>query len=124
MTFFRSVLLFCPMACLFAQTPPPTQPPKSPAAPPMTVTMSAENPKPSRVVPPDRVIIAVGDTKITAAQFDQIIDTIPEQARAAARGPGRKQLADQLVRILILAEEGKRRKLDEGSSYKLSLMIQ
>jgi peptidyl-prolyl cis-trans isomerase C len=86
--------------------------------------MSVENPKPTAVFAPDKVVVTVGDLKITAAQFDQIIDSIPEQARAAARGPSRKLFADQLVRILVLAQEGKRRKLDEGAVYKTQTMIQ
>jgi parvulin-like peptidyl-prolyl isomerase len=81
--------------------------------------MSVENPtKAAPVVPPDRVVVAVGDVTITAAQFDQIIDAIPEQYRSAARGSGRKQFADNIVRIEILAQEGKRRKLNESSLYR------
>ena len=86
---------------LLAQTPPPKAAP--PAQP--SVTLSAENPKPMPVVPPGKVVVSVGDLKITAAQFDLIIDSIPEQSRAAARGQSRKLFADQLVRILVLAQE-------------------
>jgi parvulin-like peptidyl-prolyl isomerase len=35
-----------------------------------------------------------------------------------ARGSGRKQFADNVVRIAVLAQEGKRRKLDESSAYR------
>jgi parvulin-like peptidyl-prolyl isomerase len=82
--------------------------------------MSVDNPAPKTmpVVPPDRVVVAVGDLTITAAQFDQIIDALPEQYRAVARGSGRKQFADNVVRIAVLAQEGKRRKLDESSAYR------
>lgn len=120
MTFFRSLLCFGVAGGLLAQTAPPKS--ASPAQP--TVTLSAENPKPMPVVPPDKVVVSVGDLKITAAQFDLIIDSIPEQSRASARGASRKLFADQLVRILVLAQEGKRRKLDEGASYRVQAMIQ
>lgn len=86
--------------------------------------MSVENPRPKAVVPPDKVVISVGDVKITAAQFDLIIDSLPEQSRAAARGPSRKAFADQLVKILVLAQEGKRRKLDQAPGYQMQMMIQ
>jgi parvulin-like peptidyl-prolyl isomerase len=76
------------------------------------------------VVPPDRVVVAAGDLKITAAQFDQIIDALPEQYRAVARGSGRKQFADNVVRIAVLAQEGKRRKLDESSAYRTQSMFE
>jgi parvulin-like peptidyl-prolyl isomerase len=88
--------------------------------------MSVDNPAPKTmpVVPPDRVVVAAGDLKITAAQFDQIIDALPEQYRAAARGSGRKQFADNVVRIAVLAQEGKRRKLDESSAYRTQSMFE
>jgi peptidyl-prolyl cis-trans isomerase C len=147
MMFFRSLLLVCPAACLLAQTPPPPRPvqatpvqpqatPVQPQATPVrpqatpvpkpTVTLTAEDPnaKPMPVVPPDRVVISVGNEKITAAQFDQIIAAIPQQYQASARGAGRKQFADNLVRIMVLAQEGKRRKLDEGQMYKTQISFQ
>jgi parvulin-like peptidyl-prolyl isomerase len=88
--------------------------------------MTLENPAPKTmpVVPPDRVVVTVGDVTITAAQFDQIIDALPEQYRSVARGSGRKQFADNVVRIVVLAQEGKRRKLDETSVYRTQSMFE
>jgi parvulin-like peptidyl-prolyl isomerase len=88
--------------------------------------MTMENPAPKTMpaVPADRVVVAVGDVTITAAQFDQIIDALPEQYRSVARGSGRKQFADNLVRIAVLAQEGKRRKLDESSTYRTQSMFE
>jgi parvulin-like peptidyl-prolyl isomerase len=122
MTLLRIVLLFSPAAWLLAQDPPP-QP--APAAKP-TVTLSVDNPmaKTMPVVPPDRVVIAAGDVTITAAQFDQIIDALPEQYRSVARGSGRKQFADNIVRIAVLAQEGKRQKLDQRSVYRTQSMFE
>lgn len=92
---------------------------------PQTVTLSVEDPasKVMPVVPPDRVVITVGDLKITAAQFDQMIDALPENYRAIARSGGRKQFADNVVRILVLAEEGRRRKINETSAFKTQAMF-
>ena len=124
MTLFRSLLLVSPIACLLAQTAPPPPKPAPPAQP--TVTMSAENPntKPMPVVPPDRVVITVGDTTLTAGQLDQIIESLPEQYRASARGAGRRQFADNVVRILVLTQEGKRRKISETPSYQTQSAFQ
>lgn len=90
-----------------------------------TVTLSVEDPssKVMPTVPPDRTVITVGDLKITAAQFDQMIDAIPENYRPVARGAGRKQFADNVVRILVLAEEGRRRKIDETPAFKTQAMF-
>jgi len=78
--------------------------------------------KPAPVIPPDRVVIQVGDTKLTAGQIDQILQAYPENQRVFANGPGRAQFIDQMVRVLILSEEGKRRKLTETDVYKNQLM--
>jgi len=103
-----TALFFASAACLLAQAPGP-----KPAAPAFTPAVA-----------PDKVVISVGDTTLTAAQFNQLIEMLPEQNRTAARGPGRKQFADEIVRVLVLAEEGKRRKLDETAAYKTQTQFQ
>ena len=122
---FRTLLFLCPCALLLAQTPPPkvTVPPPS-SAPQPAVTATSAKPPDLPTVPPEKVIITVGDTKITSEQFNQIIDSLPPQYQASARGAGRKQTADNLVRILVLSQEGKRRKLDETPAFKIQSMFQ
>jgi peptidyl-prolyl cis-trans isomerase C len=75
-------------------------------------------------VPPETVVLTVGDVKITAAQFEQIVSTLPPQVQASARGPNRRQFADNLVKVFVLSQEGKRRKLDETSAFKTQLQVQ
>jgi peptidyl-prolyl cis-trans isomerase C len=121
MKFFRSILAFG-AACVVlpGQTPPPNSPPPMPQ-----VKLEMENPgvKPP-VVPPDRVIITVGDVKITAGQFDQLIETLAPQYRTMARGTGRKQFADNVVQMIVLGEEAQKRKLDQTVDYKTRAMFQ
>jgi len=74
------------------------------------------------VIPPDRVVIQVGDLKLTAAQVDRILQAYPENQRVFVNGPGRNQFIDQVVRVLLLSEEGKRRKLTETEAYKNQLI--
>jgi len=62
--------------------------------------------------------------KLTAAQIDEVIDSLPEQTRANVRGPGRREFGQTLARILVLAQEGKRRKLDETPAYKIQAEVQ
>jgi peptidyl-prolyl cis-trans isomerase C len=129
MTPFRCLLLL-PAACLLAQTPPPNPVP-SPGAqatpvPKPLATTPKQPPAPAKTqaVPPDRVVLKVGDTSVTAAQFELLIDMLPEQTRASVRNGGRKQFGDNLVRVLVLAEEGKRRGLDQTPAFKLQSMFQ
>ena len=129
---FHALILLGVAAGLRAQTPPPKPAPAAPAPAPaqnaqpnMTpvphMELSVENPEDRKmpVVPPDRVVLSVGDFKLTAGEFDKLIDSLPEQSRAMARGAGRKSYGDFLVQTLVLAEEAKRRKLDDTPLYRL-----
>jgi peptidyl-prolyl cis-trans isomerase C len=123
---FRSMLFVCPAVCLLAQTPPkPAQSGQS-ATPPISVTMTSNDTNAGMVatVPPETVVLTVGDVKLTAAQFDQLVSSLPPQVQASARGPNRKQFADNLVKVFVLSEEGKRRKLDETPAFKTQLQVQ
>lgn len=107
MKLFATVFLAVPASLLAQVTAPkPAEPAYTPA------------------VAPDKVVIVVGDLKVTAAQFNLLIDMLPEQNRAAARGAGRREFADELVRVLALVEEGKRRNLDQTLSYKTQAEFQ
>jgi parvulin-like peptidyl-prolyl isomerase len=148
MSFFRTAVFLCPAAVLLAQTPPPatqtTQPQASRPATPVPATPVPPQPAtPARVVnpdgsitmqmpvhpapaqvPPEKVVLSVGDLTITAKQFDEIADGLQDQYRNFAKGPGRKQFADQLVRILVMAQEGKRRKIDQTPEFKAQAQFQ
>jgi peptidyl-prolyl cis-trans isomerase C len=88
---------------------------------PEGVTLPLEIIQPA-IIPPDRVVIQVGDLKLTSGQVSQILDAYPENQRVFANGPGRAQFIDQVVRVLLLSEEGRRRKLTETEAYKNQLM--
>lgn len=135
MSFFRQFLMIAPAACLLAQTPPApapapaTAPSAAPAAPklatPVPPGLLAPKPGPPQpvAVPPDRVVLKAGSVTLTAAQFDELVEGLPDNAKVMARGPRRKQFGDFLVRVYILSEEGKRRKLDETHAYKVQSML-
>jgi peptidyl-prolyl cis-trans isomerase C len=123
MTFSRSLILFGAATVLLGQTPPPTPPTSAPMP---QVHLSVENPPTVKQpdVPPDRVVIAVGDIKITAAQFNALVANLPPQNRNAAQGPGRKILADNIAKMLTLAQEAQKRKLDQTTEFKNQEMFQ
>jgi peptidyl-prolyl cis-trans isomerase C len=122
MTLHRTLLFFVPAACLLAQNPAPKA--TAPAQPQITAAPPSFSAPATPAVPPDRVVIAVGDFKLTAAQYDQLVSGLPAQTQAAARGPAKKQFAENLVQVFVLAEEGKRRKLDETPEYKTQAEFQ
>jgi peptidyl-prolyl cis-trans isomerase C len=98
--------------------PPATTPPPAPKpfAPPMMPTPS--------MVPPETVVLTVGDDKLTKAQFDIILSTLPPQQQAAAQTPkGRRDIAEKLGEILELAQEARAQKLDQTPKVQMQLML-
>ena len=85
--------------------------------------MSVDNPK-FPEVPPDTVIITVGNVKITEREFDQLIDSLQPQYRAAARGANRKQFADNVVQMITLAQEAEHRKLNDNPEFQTRARFQ
>lgn len=72
----------------------------------------------------DPVVLTVGDQKITQSEFERIVSTLPEQAQAQAKSAdGRRQLADQLVELMVLAQQARAEKLDQVPDVKTRLEI-
>ena len=72
----------------------------------------------SSTLDPNTVVLQVGETKITAKQLDALIDVYPENSQVYLRGPGREQFSQNLIRILVLSEEARKRKLNETEKFK------
>ncbi len=115
--------LFAAGVCLHAQTPPPASGTQS-TSPSMTMQDGKTFPLqvvPPPFIPPARVVIQVGDMTITAGQMDMILEAYPESQRGWVNGPGRQDFVDSVIRVLLLYQEGQRRKLDQTDSYKAQL---
>src|SRR5436309_102197 len=110
MRYLFSAVLFLAANVLSAQTP--AKPPAAtPAKPPAAAPADS----------PDKVVLAVGDEKMTVAQFQEFVNTLPEQYRNPA---ARRQIADKLVDLKALAQEARKRKLDQSPGYKAQLAFQ
>jgi peptidyl-prolyl cis-trans isomerase C len=72
---------------------------------------------------PDHILVQVGDEKLTYADFEAFIADLPPREQAMARGPGRRELAEYLVRMKLLAQEAEKRKLDESEKVKRQLTL-
>jgi peptidyl-prolyl cis-trans isomerase C len=83
---------------------------------------AATAPKPP--ADPDKVVLTVGDQKVTEAQFDNMINAIPAQYQQTARGAGKRQFAEQIVQVLVLSQEAQKRKMDEDAKVKQELAFQ
>ncbi len=91
------------------QTPVPAQAPPSASAP---------------VSDPNKVIITIGDQKITAGQYEDLIAALPAQYQAAARGPGKRTFAERIVELEVLAGEARKRKIDQEPKVKEEVEFQ
>ncbi len=119
------------ISAAFAQTPPPKPAPK-PAAPPSMAAPSSPAPGqsatpaapgPFATLDPDRVVATIGGEKMTAAQFDAIVDGLPAQYQAQVRGPAKRQFMEQLVMIKVLAKQASIMKLEELPTTKQQIQF-
>ncbi len=74
--------------------------------------------------PADPVIIKAGSISITQSEFEGAVKTLPEQYQQFALGQGKKQFAEDFLRLKLLAAEGLKNGLDKDPDVlkQLSLM--
>ena len=113
MRLFALILSLFFGSALSGQSPAPKPAPAQPATPTTPLAKAS-----------DKVVLTVGDEKMTAAQFEEFIDALPDQYRTAARGPGRRQVVDQLVSLKTLAQEARRRKIDQSTAFRAQQAFQ
>lgn len=111
--FFLAILTFS-LPALFAQTP---SMPKA-VTPPATTAAAAP------VADPDKVVLTVGDQKITASQYETLLSALPAQYQASARGSGKRAFAERMAELMVLAQEAEKRKLDQGPKLKEEIAFQ
>ena len=73
---------------------------------------------PATATDPNKVVLTVGDLKITAAQYDDIINSLPAQAQAQIRGMGKRAFGERIAELMVLSQEAEKRKLDQAAEGK------
>lgn len=68
--------------------------------------------------------MTIGTEKVTDKQFDAFVDALPDQIKAQAKGPMKRQVAEQLVRVRLLANEAKKRGLDKEPGFQAKAAFQ
>ena len=69
-----------------------------------------------------KVVMRVNGDPITEAEFEAFMSAVPEQQRAMFAGPaGKRELANELVRMKTLEQEAKRRGLDRDPELRSQL---
>lgn len=81
----------------------------------LAVPVLAQAPKPDAT----KVVLSIGDIKMTAADFDDIINALPPQYQQQARtGPGRRAFAEQYIQLRLLADQATKQKIDQTDKVK------
>ena len=72
----------------------------------------------------DPIVIAAGDVAIRQSEFEQALKTLPEQYQQYAMGAGKRQFAEDYLRMKMLAAEGTKAGLDKSPDViaQLNLM--
>jgi len=73
---------------------------------------------------PDKVILTIGPTKFTEAQYETLVNALPQQYQTYARGAGKRQFAENLVQLMILSDEAEKRHLDGQPKVQEQLKFQ
>jgi hypothetical protein len=104
------------IAAAIAQT---TAPKPKPAQPPAAPQLPAKGPFAD--IDPDRVVATIGTEKLTARQFDAIVDSLPPQVQAQINGPGKRQFVEGLVKVKIMAKQAVTMNLDKDPMVQTQL---
>ena len=89
-----------------------------------TAPVPVPAPAPAPPPEPDKVVLTIGNEKITEAQFDDMINAVPEQYRQYARGAGKRSFAEQIVQVKVLSQEAQKRRLDQDPKLRDELAFQ
>lgn len=119
---FARALSLCGLAAAaaLAQQPTPAAPAKS-AAPPVLTNVTA--PDPSKVAP-DSVVLTIGSESLTRAQFETLLAALAANGRPARTEAQKRQVAEQYAELEVMAQEARRRKLDQDPEVKQMMSIQ
>ncbi|HXH37496.1 MAG TPA: peptidylprolyl isomerase [Thermoanaerobaculia bacterium] len=60
----------------------------------------------AKAADPDPVVMTAGNVTVRKSEFEAALKTLPAEYQSYAQGPGRKQFADDYLRMRLLANEG------------------
>jgi len=69
-------------------------------------------------VNPSKVVLSAGDVKMTAGEFEDFINSLPAEVQAMARGPAKRRLGEDILKLKLLAAEARKRGLDQTPRFK------
>ncbi len=85
---------------------------------------TAAAPKPLLEQAADPVVITAGSLKVTKSEYEAFINALPPQIQAEAKGPNKRKLAEQYAELRMMAEEARKRKIDQKPEIKVQMALQ
>lgn len=83
----------------------------------------AAKPEENQTSPEERVVLTVGEDKLTAADVASILAALPPQSRAFYNGQGKHLLPQYLIRMKVMAAEARKQKLDTRPEVQQAFQI-
>jgi peptidyl-prolyl cis-trans isomerase C len=89
-----------------------------------TIAVAQDKPAQTQTAVTDPIIIAAGDVAIRQSEFEGALKTLPAEYQQYATGAGKKQFAEDFLRMKMLAAQGMAAGLDKDPEVlkQLSLM--
>jgi len=81
-------------------------------------------PAPAAPADPNKVILTIGSEKITAGQFETLVDALPPQYQNIARGPRKREFAESLIQLKLLSQGAEKAGLEKSSKVQQQLQFQ
>jgi peptidyl-prolyl cis-trans isomerase C len=100
-------------AVLLAQAPPAGG--KPPAAQPAQPAQPA--------VDPNKIVLSVGENKMTAGDFNDFVAQLPPEVQMMAKGPQKRRVAEDLVKLKLLAGEAAKKGMDQTPKFKKQMEL-
>ncbi|MEP6715065.1 MAG: peptidylprolyl isomerase [Terriglobia bacterium] len=115
MKFCTAILAFYSLPALLpAQTPNPKVP-GTLAVPSVAAVANTD---------PNTVVLTVGDMKLTAAQYEALVEALPANLQAYAHGATKRQFAENLVQLNLLAQAAEKLDLEKQPKVKEQIEFQ
>ncbi|MCZ2155012.1 MAG: peptidylprolyl isomerase [Bryobacterales bacterium] len=112
-SFLLSGIAVCAIVAYAQNTPAPS------TSTPATAASEATD-----AVAKDAIVLTVGDQRFTREQFENLILALPPQLQAAARGPQKREFAEQIAELFAVAGEAEKQKLDTQPELQMRLKYQ
>ena len=87
------------------------------------VAVAQDKPAAQQAASTDPIIVAAGTISIRQSEFENALKTLPPEYQQYASGPGKKQFAEDYLRMKMLAAEGMKNGLDKDAEVIRSLNL-